>query len=72
LIGGWLNDERSGHGVYHYDNKDVYEGEWKNHVRHGQGTYTYATSQLRYVGQWMDGRRVGDGEVINLADEVNI
>lgn len=42
MLGGWVNDQRHGNGIYYYANNDIYEGNWLNHQRHGQGVYTYA------------------------------
>ena len=63
-LGEWGEDQRNGHGTYTYVNKDTYEGEWSNNLRHGSGTYTYASSGAKYVGNWLNGRREGIGELL--------
>ena len=78
MIGQWHNDVRQGIGKYIYINGDTYEGEWDTNLRHGTGTYTYKQTgaqvilltyvinsiSIQYVGQWVNGRREGTGELI--------
>lgn len=54
------NDERHGHGIYRYEDGDVYEGEWKNGNEHGHGKYTSVTGDM-YEGEWKDGLKHGHG-----------
>jgi radial spoke head protein 1 len=62
--GEWADDLRCGYGVYKYANGDTYEGEWSKNLRHGQGTYTYTTTNMKFVGTWVNGVREGGGEMI--------
>ena len=64
LPGEWLDDSRTGQGTYTYVNGDTYDGEWSNNLRHGHGAYTYVESGVKYVGNWVSGRREVIGELV--------
>lgn len=49
--GSWVNDQRHGHGVYHYASGAVYDGLWEHGKMHGMGSYTSATGS-RYEGMY--------------------
>lgn len=40
--GDWVNDSKTGYGVFTWKNGDRYAGEWMNNNMHGRGVYTYA------------------------------
>ena len=63
--GDWLDDQRSGHGVYIYVNGDRYDGQWRYHVRHGPGRYIYIHAGLQFQGTWNDGKREGIGQLLD-------
>ncbi|XP_003386781.1 PREDICTED: radial spoke head 1 homolog isoform X2 [Amphimedon queenslandica] len=62
--GQWVNDVHHGAGKYTYANGDTYEGNWENDLRNGLGTYTYNQTGVQYVGEWVNGRREGNGELL--------
>lgn len=49
--GSWANDQRHGHGIYHYASGAVYDGLWENGKMHGMGSYTSASGS-RYEGMY--------------------
>ncbi len=58
--GGWVEDKKSGHGVFIWFTGDRYEGQYKDDMRNGKGIYYYATGN-RYRGDWIDGKMTGHG-----------
>ena len=36
-VGMWLNDMKSGIGVWYYTDGSKYDGEWKDDLMNGQG-----------------------------------
>merc|ERR1711914_17580 len=63
--GQWTDDRKHGQGTYTYPNGDTYEGNWTHDLRNGTGTYTYASSGSRYIGQWVNGKADGPGELVH-------
>jgi hypothetical protein len=62
--GMWLNDKRSGTGVYLYGSGspwsgDRYEGLWRDDNMHGAGTYRTTIGEV-FSGVWQEGQRPGD------------
>ena len=59
----------NGYGKITYENGDTYEGEVRDNIPHGSGTATYSnlafedTSTGTYVGEFVDGKRNGQGEI---------
>lgn len=41
-----------------YDNKDLYSGNWAEGKKDGKGTYTFASTNEKYVGQFMKGQMI--------------
>jgi hypothetical protein len=44
--GDWVNNNRTGHGIFTRPSGNRYEGDYLNDERHGRGIYS-----------WADGRR---------------
>ncbi|XP_078354008.1 radial spoke head 1 homolog isoform X2 [Oculina patagonica] len=61
--GEYVEDLRSGQGIFWYPDGSVYEGAWATGERNGYGVYTYINGDI-YKGEWKDGRRHGHGEYI--------
>ena len=59
--GQWLEDERTGNGVYYYSNGDKYTGTFLKGKRSGQGEYLYNNGDA-YVGYWFEDKKTGYGE----------
>lgn len=59
--GQWLDDERTGNGVYYYSNGDKYTGTFYKGKRNGNGEYAYLNGDL-YSGNWKDDKKNGVGE----------
>ena len=60
-VGEWVNDKRSGKGVYTFASGDVYEGQWLDGMYHGYGKYTSAESD-EYEGEWQQDKMSGKGK----------
>jgi hypothetical protein len=43
------NNKREGHGVYKWDNGDIYCGEYLDNKKSGRGTYTWANGDVYEV-----------------------
>jgi hypothetical protein len=43
----------------------MYDGEWKNDLYHGFGTQTIKNGQVKYVGEFKEGKRHGHGTLEN-------
>lgn len=56
--------EKEGHGIFIYDNNDVYTGAWKNNMKHGYGEYQYSNDDI-YKGQFQSGIKHGHGEYVH-------
>lgn len=61
--GEWRHDQRFGHGAYYYVNGDLYEGCWRKGIRHGLGTYWFADTDTKFVGNWVNGKMEGPGQM---------
>ncbi|KAJ1505907.1 Radial spoke head 1 [Coelomomyces lativittatus] len=65
-IGTYVGDraatgERHGKGTNTFPNGDVYEGEYEAGQRQGHGMYTWKKLKAKYIGQYFQNRRHGDG-----------
>ena len=59
--GGFVDDKYHGvKGVYHWSDKDEYEGSWKDGERNGIGIFRYADGSVDY-SMYTKGAHVGDG-----------
>ena len=56
--GEFVNGVRSGYGIRHYFNGEVYKGQWDSDMRHGQGRMEYLNGDI-YDGEWLEDRREG-------------
>lgn len=56
----YLNGKEHGHGIYKYDNGDIYEGEWKDNMRNGHGIYVFTEGDI-YEGEYKDDKISGYG-----------
>uniref|UniRef100_A0A061SGK3 Radial spoke protein 1 n=1 Tax=Tetraselmis sp. GSL018 TaxID=582737 RepID=A0A061SGK3_9CHLO len=59
--GGYINDRRSGKGVYVFANKGAYAGCFKNGLRSGYGMMWYPDGSI-YEGQWHKDKMWGIGQ----------
>ncbi len=53
-------DCNQGHGIWRFDNGDMYVGSWNNGVKEGQGLYRYAHG-AHYFGSWSSDMKHGHG-----------
>lgn len=60
---------KRGHGMFRYDNGDVYEGQWKHDQRHGEGRLQYLNGDV-YQGSWVQDVKEGQGTLHYLNGEV--
>lgn len=64
-IGTVVDGKSHGKGIYHYNNKDIYDGEWCNGLRNGYGTMIFFVQdgniQEIYQGEWKDDTMDGNG-----------
>ena len=58
--GDFINNKRTGKGVYRWANGDVYEGDSLDGERTGKGVYRWANGDV-YEGDWLDGYQTGKG-----------
>ncbi|RKZ75660.1 MAG: hypothetical protein DRR16_31050, partial [Candidatus Parabeggiatoa sp. nov. 3] len=58
--GDYVDNERSGKGIYIWANGDRYKGDLFEGKRDGVGEYVWANGD-RYHGDYMENRRDGDG-----------
>jgi len=59
--GGYLNDRKSGKGLYVFANKGAYAGAYKNGLRSGYGMMWYPDGSI-YEGQWHKDKMWGLGQ----------
>lgn len=62
--GHFENGLRCGKGTMHYPTGNVYEGEWHNDKRHGKGKFLWKESGSYYIGDFVEGRMEGNGEIV--------
>ncbi|ORZ41558.1 hypothetical protein BCR44DRAFT_1423058 [Catenaria anguillulae PL171] len=56
--------ERHGRGRMTWPNGDVYDGNYTGGKRQGQGMYTWKKPKSRYVGEYHDNMRHGQGAMV--------
>ena len=56
--GEWVNDARTGDGVYYYASGDKFVGKFVNGKRHGAGVYTFKNGTVKR-GVWKDDKFIG-------------
>ncbi len=61
--GKYLNNKRSGKGIYIWSNGDRYTGDFKAGKRHGVGVYIWSNGD-RYEGEYVNDERHGKGTYI--------
>ncbi len=49
---------------------DSYNGQFKNGYPHGKGTYVWKKSNVKFVGEWIKGKRHGKGKMIYSSDSI--
>mmetsp|Transcript_6554 Transcript_6554/g.10254 ORF Transcript_6554/g.10254 Transcript_6554/m.10254 type:complete len:269 (+) Transcript_6554:606-1412(+) len=59
--GEYVNDQRSGFGIYEWESGETYHGEWKHDARNGEGLQTSKWGIYTYRGPWRDDRKHGWG-----------
>ena len=60
--GDWVEDVRSGVGIFYYQKGDKYEGEFLDGKKHGKGTYFYSNGD-KYEGDFVNDERTGKGKM---------
>lgn len=65
--GEWLDNLKSGRGIWHGVNNLLYEGNWKNGLRHGYGMLSLKNADgsycVLYEGDWVNGKQEGYGKI---------
>lgn len=61
--GEWLDDMKSGSGIYFYENGDVYDGSWSRNMKQGWGRMSYHDGSV-YEGEWSEELRHGQGVLL--------
>jgi hypothetical protein len=56
--GDYVEDVRTGEGVYIFANGDRYEGQFKDNKKHGKGKMKYANGTYQ-DGMWSNAKFVG-------------
>lgn len=51
-----------GHGIYIYPDGSLYEGSFKKSTFCGYGALVYNSSQMRFIGEFLNGEPNGQGE----------
>lgn len=59
-IGSYLNDKKSGHGVFKYDTGQQYSGAYYLDKRHGYGEMIWEDGAF-YKGYWINNLMEGEG-----------
>lgn len=54
--GHWEKDVKHGSGVLN-SSEEYYEGEWNHGIKHGNGYFKNKTTDVVYVGQWINGQK---------------
>jgi hypothetical protein len=58
--GEWQDDQKSGSGIYFYENGDIYDGAWAQNMKQGWGRLNYANGSV-YEGEFNEEKRHGQG-----------
>ena len=56
--------QRHGNGKMTFVNGDTYEGEYVEGKRRGHGVYKWKATNSRYVGEFLDNLKHGEGEMV--------
>ena len=59
--GEFKNGVKEGQGSQRYLDGSTYSGTWLNGMRHGEGSLTNATADERFVGNWHQDKKHGEG-----------
>jgi hypothetical protein len=59
--GDWLDDQRTGKGVFNWKNGDKFDGEFLNGQRNGNGICFFNKTNTKYIGDWSNDRKNGKG-----------
>lgn len=60
--GDWVHGSRVGQGKEVHENGSYYSGQWAGDMPNGYGEYVDETGT--YLGQWRDGKRIGNGKFV--------
>ena len=58
--GEWVDDKKTGQGIYRWPNGMVYDGMWKDNLRTGKGKFFWPNKQV-FDGEWLNDKRNGPG-----------
>lgn len=59
--GEWHEGKANGQGVFVDIEGSMYEGAWSNDQQHGKGTETWNKGQIKYTGDFQEGKKTGLG-----------
>ncbi|CAJ1378162.1 unnamed protein product [Effrenium voratum] len=66
--GPFVASQIEGKGRYIWPDGSKYEGELLRGMRNGEGSYQSQDGKTRYDGQWLDGKRHGNGKLTYSSD----
>ena len=66
--GSYVDDLRSGYGVYTYKNGDRYEGSWENDVFEGRGVLL-GSDGTKFEGDFKDGKLMWENQTTEEQDQ---
>ena len=58
--GAYVHRRKQGHGTFHHNNGDVYEGDFEQDQKHGKGTLRWSDGAV-YDGDWWQDKQHGQG-----------
>lgn len=59
--GEWTDGKANGQGVFVDQDGSMYDGEWVDDKQHGTGTEVWNNGQIKYTGDFVDGKKTGQG-----------
>jgi len=61
----------TGEGTFTWPDGSIYVGQVRNGLRHGSGRFQCGSSPAHYDGEWVDGRRHGQGTLFYNVEETS-
>jgi hypothetical protein len=65
--GEYINDKKSGHGVFTWANGNEYNGEFLEDYKHGHGEMAW-TDGRSYKGMWDRGKMLNEENIISVSN----